>query len=76
MHAQVTSPSGGASPQGTPCDVPGIVRRVPAQWVRPWGPRLDPPSAGTPLASWPSTVLITHIENPLEAQKWQENRSI
>jgi hypothetical protein len=34
---QLTSPSGEASPRGTPCDVPGNVRRVPAQWVRPAG---------------------------------------
>ena len=68
MLAQLTSPSGKASPQGTPCDVPGIVRRVPAQWVQSREARLHPPSAGTPLVSWPSTVLTTHIENPLEAQ--------
>jgi len=58
---QLTSPSGEASPQGAPCprsrtgltdrdDVPDTVRRVPAKWVRPWGPRL------AMLVSWLGTM--------------------
>ena len=53
MPVQLTSPSGVANPQGTPCDVPAIVRRVPAQWVRPWGPCL------VFLASWMAIGLVT-----------------
>jgi len=40
VQVQLTSPSGVAGTQGTPCDVPGNARRVPAEWVRPWVPRL------------------------------------
>ena len=40
MPVQSPSPSGEASPWGTSCEVPGNVRRVPAKWVRPRGPRL------------------------------------
>ena len=42
--------SGVAPLQGTSCDVPEGVRRVPATWVRPWGRRL------ATLVSWPATV--------------------
>ncbi len=59
MAFQLTSPSGVAGPRGTSCDVPDDVRRVPAKWVRPRGPRLDPPSAGTPLVPWIGTVPTT-----------------
>ena len=66
MPIRLTSPSGVAGPRGTPCprsrdglpdrdDVPDDVRRVPAQWVRPRRPRLDPPSVGIPLVSWVGT---------------------
>ena len=56
MPIQLTSPSGEASPRGTPWDVPDDVRRVLAKWVRPRRPRLDPPSPGTPLVTWLGTV--------------------
>ncbi len=55
MPIQLTLLSDEASPRGTPCDVPDDVRRVPAKWVRPRRPRLDPPSVGTPLVSWVGT---------------------
>lgn len=67
MLGQLTSPSGKASPRDTPWNVPDTVRRVPAEWVQSREARLHPPSAGAQLASWPSTVLTTHIEIPLEA---------
>ena len=62
MQVQLTSPSGVAVPQGTPGprsrdglpdrdDVPGNVRLVPAEWVRPWVPRL------AMLVSWSCTVV-------------------
>ena len=67
MLVQSTSPSGVAGPRGTPCprsrdglpdrdDVPENVRRVPAQRVRPRGPRLHPSSMGPRLVSWPGMV--------------------
>ena len=56
MPVQLTSPSGVAGPRGTPCDVLDDVRRVPAQWVRPLGPRLHPSSMGPQLVSWPGMV--------------------
>jgi len=50
MPDQLTSPSGVAGLRRTPCDVPGNVRRVPAQWVRRRKPRL------AMLVSRPGTV--------------------
>jgi len=57
---RLTSPSDEASPQGAPCDVPDNVRRVPAKWVRPWGPRL------AMLVSWPGTVSHQSMAKWLE----------
>jgi hypothetical protein len=57
MPVQVASPSGVAGPRGTSWDVPDNVRRVPAKWVRPQGPRL------AMLVSWPGVaILSTHGE--------------
>ena len=50
MPSQLMSPGGVAAFRGTPCDVPNIVRRVPAQRVRPRTPRL------AMLATWPGMV--------------------
>jgi hypothetical protein len=55
VPVQLTSPSFVAGLQGTPCDVPGSVRRVPAQWVRPRGPRL------AKLVSWTGRGVRTNL---------------
>ena len=72
VPVQLTSPSGVAGTQGTPGprsrdglpdrdDVPGNVRLVPAEWVRPWVPRL------ATLASWTGTVPTNLRGHYLEA---------
>ena len=68
MPLQLTSPSGVASPQDAPCDVPGYVRLG-----RPWGPRL------AMLVSWLGTMphqtrvkcLAKHWQaESLESPRW------
>ncbi len=60
MLIQLTSPSGVAAPRSASCDVHDNVRRVPAKRVRLRRPRLDPPSAGTPLVPWLGTVAANY----------------
>ena len=57
MPFQLTSRSVLAGSRGTPCDVPEIVRRVPAQWVRPREPRV------AMLVSWLGTVPNYHRQD-------------
>ena len=60
MPGQLALPSGVVALRGAPCDVPENVRRVPAKWVRPRGPRL------AALATWPGIADTHHRENLLE----------
>ena len=67
MPVRFTSPRGGASPLGNSCAVPDAVRRLPVQAVRPCGPRLWAPSAGTRPFSWPHTLSADSMRRALEA---------